>query len=105
MKNEKLYFKSLDDEICSPLEIHLADAKWDDCKEITLIEAVPDNDNQHVIWCQHFWACVERPQCTKSECEYYTSKSGRGVCQHRGQLYTHGEEVVFQVSEEIDDDA
>lgn len=105
MEKQKLYFKSVDDEICAPLESHLADAKWDDCNEITLFEAVPDHDTQHVIWCTHLLACVERPQCTKAECEYYTSKSGRGACLHRGQLYTHGEAHTFQVTEEVDDDA
>jgi len=30
-------------------------------------------------------------------CPAYTSKSGRGVCELRGKLYEHGNEVVFNV--------
>lgn len=105
MKNQKLYFRSIDDTICIPLERHLQNAKWDDCKEITLIEAVPDFENPDFIFCCHYQECVERSLCKKSECLYYSSKSNRGTCWHRGKLYSHGNEVTFPVEMEIDDDA
>jgi hypothetical protein len=105
MEKQKLYFRSIEATICKPLASHLQDAKWDGVTEITLIEAIPDNDTDDFIWCIHYEGCVERHECKKSQCEYYASKSGRGVCQHRGHLYTHGEEVKFRVEMEIDDDA
>lgn len=100
MKTEKLYFKSVDDTICSSLESHLEDAKDEELKEITLIEAIPDNDNVDYIWCTHHGEVTERSDCKKSICSHYESKSGRGICKHRGHLYSHGEEVTFAVTNE-----
>ena len=93
MENKtKLYFKSEDDVRCSPLEDFINEAKCDGLKEITLIEAIPDNDG---IWCLYSGESTERGDCKKSVCSYYESKSGRGICKHRGQLYYHGNKVVF----------
>jgi len=97
MTKQKLYFKSIDDTICSPLESHLADAKSDELTEITLIEAVPDFENPDIVFCGHFGECVERSQCKKSQCTDYRSKSNRGTCWHRGNLYSHGQELTFKV--------
>lgn len=99
MKKEKpkLYFKTVDDTFCSPLESHLHDAKIEGLEKITLIEADPDNDNPDFIWCSQHGECVERNQCKKSECSAYESKSGRGVCSNRGGLFSHGNEVEFNV--------
>lgn len=33
----------------------------------------------------------------KKQEQLYSSKSGRGVCEHRGQLYLHEEEVIIDV--------
>jgi hypothetical protein len=97
MARRKLYFKTIDDTICSPLDSHLADAKADGLAEITLIEAVPDFDNPDFVFCGHYGEVLERSICKKSECLYYASKSNRGTCWHRGKLYSHGEELTFNV--------
>ena len=98
MKNkEKLYFRDTDDTTCRPLNWHLDDARDEELTEITLVEAIPDNDNPDYIWCGVQGEVGERSECKKSVCLYYESKSGRGVCKHRGNLYAHGEEVEFKV--------
>lgn len=99
--NPKLYFKSVDDTFCSPLESHLHDARIEGLEQVNLIEAVPDNDNTDFIWCSQHGECVERHQCKKSECSSYESKSGRGICSKRGNLYQHGDEVSFNVNNEL----
>ncbi|MGH2666022.1 hypothetical protein [Flavobacterium sp.] len=97
MEKSKLYFKSIDDTMCQELDFFIHDAKLEELTEITLIEAVPDNNTSDHIWCTADGECVERSRCKKSQCESYESKSGRGVCEHRGHLYHHGEEVKFKV--------
>ena len=99
MKTEKpkLYFKTIDDTFCSSLESHLQDAKNEGLEEVTLIEADPDNDNPDFIWCTSEGECVERHMCKKSQCSSYNSKSGRGVCSDRGNLFQHGDEVLFKI--------
>jgi hypothetical protein len=96
-KTEKLYFKSVDDTICSSLIGFLDDAKWDGLEKITLIEAIPDNGNTETIWCTYYGEVGEKSECKKSICSHYSSKSGRGKCENRGNLYLHGEEVTFDV--------
>lgn len=96
MAKEKLYFESIDDIWCSPLKGFIDDAKNEKLKEITLVEAIPETDKDFV-WCTHEAEVIEQFMCKKSECPYYSSKSGRGVCEHRGNLYLHGEEVKFDV--------
>ena len=95
MKNDKLYFEDIDATLCEPLEGFLNDARLEGLKEITLVEAIPDNDNPDYIWCTHYGECIERSICRKAECDHYESKSGRGKCNHLGILYQHGEEVKF----------
>jgi hypothetical protein len=97
MEAEKLYFKSIDDNFCSSLESHIADAISEDLDEITLIEAIPDNDNLDYIWCTHVGEVTERSDCKKSVCHFYETKSGRGKCKNRGSFFMHGEEVKFQI--------
>lgn len=96
MKTEKLYFRSIDDNTCHTLAYHMDNAKDEELQKITLYEAIPDIDNKEHVWCSHF-EVVEKAECKKSQCELYTSKSGRGICEHRGNLYTFGEEVIFKV--------
>lgn len=98
MKTEKLYFKDTDDTICTSLQSRLEDAKEDDLTTITIIEAIPDNDNRDFVWCSHRCQVVERQDCKKVLCLAYKSKGGRGVCQHRGSFYLHGDEVTFDVA-------
>lgn len=97
MKTEPLYFSSIDETNCYPLEYHLHDARIEELTEITLVEAIPDNDDSDHIWCTYMGEATERHMCKKAECSYYSSKSGRGKCEHRGNLYLHGEEVNFKV--------
>lgn len=97
MKNEKLYFKNIDSTHCMPLEAFVDDAKDDELEELTLLEAIPDNDNTDYVWCSQSGEVTEKYMCKKSECTSYESKSGRGVCSNRGNLYRHGEEVTFKV--------
>jgi hypothetical protein len=97
MSKEKLYFKDIDDESCYPLFERLNDARLDGLKKVTLVEAILDNDNPDYIWCGHQGEVGERQECKKAICSFYSSKSGRGVCEHRGSLYQHGEEVEFDV--------
>lgn len=99
MKREsnKLYFGSIDDTFCSPLEDRLEDAREEGLTEITLVEAIPDMNNPDFIWCMHYGEVTDRSECRKSQCTDYESKSGRGKCANRGNLYRHGEEATFQI--------
>jgi hypothetical protein len=97
MKNKKLYFESIEDTICASLEFLFEDARDKKLTKITLIEAIPDYETNDFIWCSYHQECGEKEQCKKSCCEHYSSKSGRGVCEHRGNLFLHGEKVVFDV--------
>ncbi len=96
-KTEQLYFESIDEVFCRPKEYFLEDAELEGKTEITLVEAIRDLDNHEFIWCTHEGEVTGREMCKKAECPYYSSKSGRGVCEHRGKLYSHGEEVTFKL--------
>ena len=100
MKKEKLYFRSIDDNICHSLDWHLEDAKLEQLEEITLVEAIPDNDNNDYVWCTHYENPEEKSLCNKMNCTAYTSKSGRGKCEHKGNLFTFGDEVTFSVPQD-----
>ena len=93
----KLYFKSTDDTMCFSLAYHMDDAKDEELEEITLLEAIPDKDTKDYVWCTYYENVEEKSLCSKMNCPAYTSKSGRGICEHRGKLYTHGDEVTFKV--------
>ncbi len=96
-KQTKLYFLNIDDTNCYPLSDRLNDARLEGLNKVTLVEAILDNDNPDYIWCGEQGEVGERSECRKSFCSYYESKSGRGICKHRGNLYTHGEEITFDV--------
>jgi len=98
-KKQKLYFDSIDSEMCEPLEYKFTMARIEELKSITVIEAVLDTETNDFIWCTHFGTIVDKGECKKTECASYNSKSGRGVCSERGKLYSHGEEVTFDVPE------
>ena len=100
MKNEKLYFLNIDDTNCYPLSDRLNDARLEGLEKVTLVEAIPDNDNPDYVWCAQHGEVTERQECKKSICSYYESKSRRGVCSNRGNLYYHGNEVTFNVPTE-----
>lgn len=98
MKKDTLYFKDEDAEFCCSLKVHLKEAEEDELEQITLLKAIPDFDNPDFIWCAWADAVGERSECKKKLCDAYESKSGRGVCKHRGKLYEHGEAITFHVS-------
>lgn len=94
---KKYYFLNIDDTHCYLLEDRLNDARIEGLKEVSLIEAIPDNNNPDAIWCTHYGEAVDRDQCKKIFCSHYESKSGRGKCTNKGSLYTFGEEFIFNV--------
>lgn len=96
MPKEKLYFSDEDDTFCTSLESRIKYAMLDELDTITLIEAIPDNEGDY-IWCNYEGEATEREMCKKAECSFYSSKSGRGICEHRAKLYLHGEKFTFTV--------
>lgn len=97
---EKLYFENIDDTTCYPLSDRLNDARLEGLREVTLVEAIPDNNNPEYIYCGLAGEVGERSECKKAECSSYSSTSGRGKCKHRGNLYTHGDEITFDVPQD-----
>lgn len=93
----KLYFRNEDSTNCETLDDILNDAKDDGLKEITVLQAIPDNGFSGNIWCMHLGEVYDKSECNKKECCYYSSKSGRGVCESRGKLYLHGEKETFKI--------
>ncbi len=100
MSKEKLYFESINDTSCHDLSDLLNNARIDGLTEVTLVEAIPDNETSEYVWCTHEGEVTERDMCRKSECSFYSSKSGRGVCESRGKLYLHGNEVTFNLNDD-----
>lgn len=91
MRTEKLYFLDTSSEGCYPLNrfsfYTLEEVDYE------LYEAIPDNDNKDFIFCSLVGEVGDREYCKKSQCENYTSESGRGVCSHRGKLFKKGKKV------------
>lgn len=65
MKNKKLYFENEDATLCMILEAFIEDAKYDGRKEITLIEAIPDNSTTDMIFCSLAGEVCERSEMFK----------------------------------------
>lgn len=101
MSKQKLYFKDSDEIICTSIQSILEDAKEQNLTSITVFEAIPDNETKDFVWCTHYFQITEKSICKKSECSMYSSKSGRGVCKHRGKLYLHGKQVTFDVPADV----
>jgi hypothetical protein len=95
-KEQKLYFKDENSAHCYPLDYFIHDAKINEEKTITLLEAVP-SDIDDFIWCTYYGEPIERNDCKKSQCSQYTSKSGRGKCANKGNLYNHGDKIEVEV--------
>lgn len=93
-KKEKLYFKE-NSSFVDSLENILKSAKLDGFKEIRLYEAVSYKGSYK--WCREIGESVERDVCKKSKCTMYQSESGRGTCNHRGNLYVRGKLKSFNV--------
>jgi hypothetical protein len=56
---EQLYFKDEDSECAYPLSHFIEEAKEEGLEEITLIEAIPDNDNPDYIYGKiNYSSCV-----------------------------------------------
>ncbi|MDO6737104.1 hypothetical protein [Wenyingzhuangia sp. 2_MG-2023] len=96
---EKLYFRSIDHNVCYPLSHFIEEAKEEGLTEITLVQAIPDKDTKNIFWCSEHLETVEKSDCVKSYCDSYFSKSGRGPCSSRGKLYLHGEEETFKIAD------
>ena len=91
--------EKLTSDLIKIVPLRFAEAKKAGKDEFTLFKAIPDNNNPHYVWCTHYMEVGERSECKKSICPHYESKSGRGVCQHRGNFFLHGKEVTFKVSD------
>ena len=91
MKTEKLYFLESSSVRCYPLDYFSSEELEEVDYEI--YEAIPDNDNKDFIYCSLDGEVGGREFCKKSQCKDYTSKSGRGICSHRGKLFEFGEKV------------
>lgn len=91
MKTQKLYFLDTSSEICHSLYFF----SLEELEEVDyeIYEAIPDNNNKDFIFCSLNSEVGGREFCKKSQCKDYTSKSGRGVCSHRGKLFEFGEKV------------
>lgn len=94
---KKLYFREIDSTNCYLLKDQLNDARLEGLEIVTLVEAIPENENIDLIWCTYHGEVIEKEDCKKSICPYYSSKSGRGKCEHKGNLYGFGDEVKFKV--------
>lgn len=90
-KETKLYFTSIDDNFCQELKSF----SKEELEELNynLVEAIPDNNNPDYVWCTHYGEVGEKSECTKRICPGYKSKSGLGRCQHKGNLFQHGDLV------------
>ena len=91
MKAEQLYFLDSSQPFCRPLDYF--DKEELEEVDYEIYEAIPDNSNKDYIFCTVDGEVGEREFCKKIHCFYYESKSGRGVCKHRGKLYEFGEKV------------
>lgn len=96
MEKTKFYFRNIDSTNIEIIEDIIHDAKLEGLSEVKVLEADLDNDTSEYIWCK-IYDCVERNDCKKSLCSAYESKSGRGKCNNKGNLYFHGKEVTFSV--------
>ena len=94
---KQLYFKDENSKYAYPLSYFIGEAKEEGLEEITLIEAIPDNDNPDYIYCKLVGEAGDRSECRKSQCKFYKSKSGRGVCVHRGNICDFGEERKIKI--------
>lgn len=94
---KKLYFKSIDDNHCQSLEDCLNEAKSDGATDtITLIEAIPA-DMIGYRWCTLCGEAVEKWDCSKKACSSYKKPLKGNTCANKGQFYTYGEEVIFDI--------
>lgn len=92
MKTQKSYFLDTSSEICYPLDRF----SLEELEEVDyeIYEAIPLNDsNTYYVFCSLYSEITEREFCKKSQCKDYNSKSGRGVCSHRGKLFKVGKKV------------
>lgn len=96
MKETKFYFRTVDSTNVETIEDILHDARLDELSEVTVLEADLDNDTSEYVWCG-IYDCVQMSDCKKSLCSAYESKSERGKCKNRRNLYFHGKEVTFKV--------
>jgi len=96
MTNLKYYFEYEDSEYCYSLDFLIKKAKEEGKNEITLYEAIPDDSSEY-YYCAFANDFSDASDCNKKNCEYYCSKSGRGVCKYRRHGSMHGKEVKFKI--------
>lgn len=96
--NMKLYFGNEDSNNCYCLEDHINEAKEDGLNEVELIEAVQDDSVKHFCWCTYLGDCIERSECSKKFCDMYKKPEKGNACANRGQFYSFGEKVRFDVN-------
>lgn len=83
-ENEKLYFPEWDDEYCDSLSILKDIARKSGIDEFDATEAVPDNTQHEIYWCDTEKDFSERKYCCKFYCKkYQPNKSGRDTCRYR----------------------
>lgn len=99
MSKVKFYFENVDSEICYQLEHFIDDAKAQGLKTVTILEAEEDDSMPEYVWCAFDGSTADKSCCNKKSCNAYRSKSdnGKGKCEYRGKLYSHGDEVTFDV--------
>lgn len=98
MAKQKLYFENKDSDVCYPLSYFIDNAKLQGIESVSLYEALEDNDFPDMHFCQYYGEIVDNCDCKKSECNQYTSMSGRGKCQYRGKVYFKSiEKITFKV--------
>lgn len=96
-KEEQLYFENEDSNFTETLESLINNAIYEGLETITILKADKEHGETGFIWCTYYGNCVEKSDCSKSQCSHYESKSGRGRCLNKGTLYTHGESVTIEI--------
>ena len=97
MEKPKFYFENIDSETCYTLDYFMDDAKAQGLKTITVLEAVVEDAMPDYVWCRYSAETSDKQYSNKKLCNTYRSKSGKGKCEFRGKLYSHGDEVTFDV--------
>jgi len=85
---KKLYFSSINDEVCSTIAFHKSEMKEMNITEITLFEAKRETDSDY-FWCKEFQEIGEKGQdtCGKGCCKYEPKNGKSGCCKHYGFTY------------------
>lgn len=103
MSKVNYYFESEEDNTCYELKHFIFNAKREGLDFIKLHTAIVDTELPDLHFCGYKGEQVERCMCKKVNCSDYTSKSGRGVCNYRSQLYFAScGKITFDVNKEYE---